>query len=162
MPLAGRPGLPEVESAAAGLLRGSIYYDRHGHDYLAATDMTRHTTQTVRTNVPKMTYLHARLFAWVYNDVTPPLADTPIWQFTNSPRNHLQGRSRHPRRPVDYHQVDRLHRRRRIRHRDSQPVRAEQRRPGLHRLVPRPAAGGQLISQMLCSLKSEACRAIVR
>ena len=31
-----------------------------------------------------MTYLHARLFAWVDNDVTPPVADTPLWQFTDS------------------------------------------------------------------------------
>jgi hypothetical protein len=62
----------------------SIYYDQHGDDYLTATDSTQHTTQTVRTNVPTMTYLHARLFAWVYNDVTPPLADTPLWQFTDS------------------------------------------------------------------------------
>ena len=52
--------------------------------YLTATDLTRHTTQTVRTNVPKMTYLHARLFTWVYNDATPPVADTPLWQFTDS------------------------------------------------------------------------------
>ena len=46
----------------------SIYYDRHGHVYLTATDSTRHVTQTARMNVPKMTYLHARLFAWVYNE----------------------------------------------------------------------------------------------
>ena len=62
----------------------SIYYDQHGHVYLTVTDITRHVTQTARMNVPKMTYLHARLFAWAYNDVTPPATDTPLWQFTNS------------------------------------------------------------------------------
>ena len=62
----------------------SIYYDQHGHVYLTVIDITRQTTQTARMNVPKMTYLHARLFAWVDNDVTPPVADTPLWQFTDS------------------------------------------------------------------------------
>jgi len=62
----------------------SIYYDQHGHVYFTVTDLTRHVTQTARMNVPKMTYLTARLFAWVYNDVTPPVADTPVWQFTDS------------------------------------------------------------------------------
>ena len=80
----GRSGTFRISPRIGDRLTLSIYYDQHGHDYLTATDITRHTTQTVRTNVPKMTYLHARLFAWVYNDVTPPLADTPLWQFTNS------------------------------------------------------------------------------
>jgi hypothetical protein len=80
----GGSGTFRISPRIGDRLTLSIYYDRNGHDYLTATDITRHTTQTVRTNVPKMTYLHARLFAVVNNDVTPPLADTPIWQFTNS------------------------------------------------------------------------------
>ena len=80
----GGSGTFRISPRIGDRLTLSIYYDQHGHDYLTVTDITRHTTQTVRTNVPKMTYLHARLFAWVYNDVTPPLADTPLWQFTNS------------------------------------------------------------------------------
>jgi hypothetical protein len=65
-------------------LQLSIYYDQHGHDYFTVTDITRHVTQTVRMNVPKMTYLTARLFVTVYDNATPPPADTPLWQFTNS------------------------------------------------------------------------------
>jgi hypothetical protein len=80
----GGSGTFRVSPRIGDRLTLSIYYDQHGHVYLTATDSTRHTTQTVRTNVPKMTYLTARLFAWVYNDVPPPLADTPLWQFTNS------------------------------------------------------------------------------
>ncbi len=80
----GGSGTFRVSPRIGDRLALSVYYDQHGHVYLTATDITRHTTQTVRTNVPKMTYLTARLFAWVYNDVTPPLADTPLWQFTNS------------------------------------------------------------------------------
>ena len=80
----GGSGTFRISPRIGDRLTLSLYYDQHGHDYLTATDSTRHTTQTVRTYVPKMTYLHARLFAWVDNDVTPPAADTPLWQFTNS------------------------------------------------------------------------------
>jgi hypothetical protein len=80
----GGSGTFRISPRIGDRLTLSIYYDQHGHVYLTATDLTRHTTQTVRTNVPKMTYLHARLFAWVYNDATPPVADTPLWQFTDS------------------------------------------------------------------------------
>jgi len=80
----GGSGTFRISPRTGDRLTLSIYYDQHGHVYLTATDLTRHTTQTIRTNVPKMTYLHARLFAWVYNDVIPPAADTPLWQFTNS------------------------------------------------------------------------------
>jgi hypothetical protein len=80
----GGSGTFRISPRIGDRLTLSIYYDQHGHDYLTATDITRHTTQTAQTTVPTMTYLHARLFAWVYNDVTPPLADTPLWQFTNS------------------------------------------------------------------------------
>lgn len=80
----GGSGTFRISPRIGDRLTLSIYYDRQGYDYLTVTDITRHTTQTVRTNVPKMTYLHARLFAVVYNDVIPPLVNTPIWQFTNS------------------------------------------------------------------------------
>src|SRR6266571_5964303 len=80
----GGSGTFRVSPRIGDRLTLSIYYDQHGHVYLTASDITRHTTQTARTDVPKMTYLTARLFAWVYNDVPPPAADTPLWQFTNS------------------------------------------------------------------------------
>jgi hypothetical protein len=62
----------------------SIYYDQRGHDYFSATDLTQHTTQTVRADVPKMTYLTARLFAVAYSTATPPAADTRLWDFADS------------------------------------------------------------------------------
>jgi hypothetical protein len=62
----------------------SIYYDQRGHDYFTATDLTQHTTQTVRTDVPTMTYLTARLFAVAYSTAAPPAADTRLWDFTGS------------------------------------------------------------------------------
>ena len=57
--------------------------------------------------MPKMTYLHARLFAVVYNDVPPPAADTPIWQFTNSRVTTYRG-DHGTRGPVDHQPDDRL------------------------------------------------------
>ena len=80
----GGSGTFRISPRIGDRLTLSIYYDQHGHVYLKAADLTRHTTQTVRTHVPAMTYLHARLFAVVYNDVSPPVADTPLWQFTDS------------------------------------------------------------------------------
>ena len=80
----GGSGTFRISPRIGDRLTLSIYYDQHGHVYLTVTDITRQTTQTARMNVPKMTYLHARLFAWVDNDVTPPVADTPLWQFTDS------------------------------------------------------------------------------
>ncbi len=65
-------------------LQLSIYYDQRSHDYLTVTDLTRHVTQTVRMTVPKMTYLHARVFVFVNSTVSPPSADTPLWRFTGS------------------------------------------------------------------------------
>ncbi len=62
----------------------SIYYDQRGHDYFTATDLTQHTTQTVRTDVPKMTYLTARVFAVAYSTAAPPAADTRLWDFADS------------------------------------------------------------------------------
>jgi len=62
----------------------SIYYDQRGHDYFTATDLTQHTTQTVRTDGPKMIYLTARLFAVAYSTATPPAADTRLSNFADS------------------------------------------------------------------------------
>ncbi len=62
----------------------SIYYDQRGHDYFTATDLTQHITQTVRTDVPTMTYLTARLFAVAYSTATPPAADTRLWDLADS------------------------------------------------------------------------------
>jgi hypothetical protein len=62
----------------------SIYYDRHGHDFLTATDVTQGTTQTIRMNVPKMTYLTARVFARVAPTTPAPRADVRLWKYADS------------------------------------------------------------------------------
>lgn len=77
-------GLFKVSPRVGDRLQLSIFYDQRGHDYLTVTDLTRHVTQTVRWNVPKMTYLNARLFVFVDNTVTRPQADKPLWRFTDS------------------------------------------------------------------------------
>jgi len=77
-------GLFKVSPRVGDRLQLSIFYDQRGHDYLTVSDLTRHVAQTVRWNVPKMTYLNARLFVFVDNTVTPPRADKPLWRFTDS------------------------------------------------------------------------------
>ena len=100
----------------------SIYYDQHGHVYLTATDITRHTAQTVRTNVPKILPTSTPGCSRWCTMMCPRLAaDTPLWAVHQQPRDHLPRRPRHPRRPVDHQQDNRLHRQHRIRHRYRKP-----------------------------------------
>jgi hypothetical protein len=68
----GGTGTFRVSPHAGDRVFLSIYYDQHGHDYLTVTDLTQHTTQTVRTNVPKMTYINARALR------CPELSGQPI------------------------------------------------------------------------------------
>ena len=67
-------------------LATSIYYDRHGHTYFTATDLTQHTTQTVRLNAGGINPIFnwATLHVTVDGTVPPPAADTRLWQFTDS------------------------------------------------------------------------------
>ncbi len=65
-------------------LRISIYYDRHGHDYFTAVDITQGTTETVRLTVGGVAYTKAWLQGIAVGTVNPPQADTRLWQFTNS------------------------------------------------------------------------------
>ena len=64
----------------------SIYYDQRGHIFFTVTDLTRPATQTVMLYVGRLTYSAAGL--WVQTDrvlsVSPPAADTRLWQFTGS------------------------------------------------------------------------------
>jgi hypothetical protein len=64
----------------------SIYYDRHGHTYFTAADLTQHTTQTVRLSTGGMSpdFDHAALEVGVSGTVPPPPADTRLWEFTDS------------------------------------------------------------------------------
>jgi hypothetical protein len=65
----------------------SVYYDRQGHNYFTATDLTQHTTQTIRETLPRgirPAYDNAQLDSAVVGDVTPPAADTRLWNFTGT------------------------------------------------------------------------------
>jgi hypothetical protein len=65
----------------------SVYYDRQGHNYFTATDLTQHTTQTLRETLPagmRPAYDHAELNANVIRNVAPSDADTQLWQFTGT------------------------------------------------------------------------------
>jgi hypothetical protein len=64
----------------------SIYYDQRGRDYFTATDLTQHTTQTVRLEAGGINPVFdwARLSAVVGGTVPQPAADTRLWQFTGS------------------------------------------------------------------------------
>ncbi len=65
----------------------SVYYDRQGHNYFTATDLTQHTTQTIRETLPggmRPAYGNAELDSAVVGDVAPPAADTRLWEFTGT------------------------------------------------------------------------------
>lgn len=63
----------------------SIYYDRKGHDYFTVSDLTQHTTQTVRITLSFTTFVYdtVRLGSWV-KAVDPPQADTRLWKFADT------------------------------------------------------------------------------
>jgi hypothetical protein len=90
----GGPGSIEVAASGNATLRlaphvgdqltVSIYYDRNGHDYFTATDLTQNATQTVQMNVPKVVYDTAFLGGIAVGTVDPPQADTRLWKFTDA------------------------------------------------------------------------------
>jgi hypothetical protein len=92
----GGPGSIEVSAHPGGnatlrlapqvgdQLTVSIYYDRNGHDYFTATDLTQNTTQTVQMSVPKVVYDTAFLGGVAVGTVDPPQADTRLWKFADS------------------------------------------------------------------------------
>jgi hypothetical protein len=69
-------------------LRVSVYYDRNGHYSLAVTDTTQATTQTITMAAPYAASmpLNSAGVAVMFDNsaMTPPPADTQIWQFTTS------------------------------------------------------------------------------
>ena len=80
-------GMFKVSPHAGDQLTVSVYYDRQGHNYFTATDLTQHTTQTIRGTLPggmRPVYDHAELDAAVSGEVAPPLADTRLWQFAGT------------------------------------------------------------------------------
>ncbi|MGZ6770596.1 MAG: hypothetical protein ACXVGK_10380 [Mycobacteriaceae bacterium] len=95
----GGPGSIEVSAGAPGgqgrqtlqvsprvsdQLAVSIYYDRKGHNYFTVSDLTQHTTQTVRITVGKVVYDRALLGGIAAGGYTPPQADTRLWKFAGT------------------------------------------------------------------------------
>jgi hypothetical protein len=80
------PGNFLVSPRAGDRLAISIYYDLHGHDNFTATDLTQHTTQTVRLKAGGINpvFDSARLSVVVGGTVPPPAADTRLWQFAGT------------------------------------------------------------------------------
>lgn len=62
----------------------SIYYDRHGHDYFTATDLSQGLTRQARVTVGNVTYNKVSLWDNVTLDVTPPANDIRQWQLAST------------------------------------------------------------------------------
>jgi hypothetical protein len=79
-------GTFKVSPQVGDQLAISIYYDRHGHTYFTAADLTQHTTQTTRlsTGGTSPVFDHAILDVLAAGTVPPPAADTRLWNFTGS------------------------------------------------------------------------------
>lgn len=70
----------------------SIYFDQHGHDFFTATDLTQHTTQTVRAHTGSPVYDNAVLAGNVLGTTKVPQPVRPMWQFTSSHITTYTGR----------------------------------------------------------------------
>jgi hypothetical protein len=74
-----------VAPAPGDLLRLSIYYDRLGHDFFTATDITQGVSHTARVDVVPVVYTAAEAAAVIENPtVTAPKADTRLWAFSGT------------------------------------------------------------------------------
>lgn len=65
----------------------SVYYDRQGHDYFTVSDLTQAATQTAMVNadLAGTAYTTAGIGGEISNSaVTPPSADTRLWDFSGS------------------------------------------------------------------------------
>ena len=77
-------GVLPVSPRVGDQLTISMYYDQRGHDYFTATDITQHTTGTVRLNVGNVVYDHAFVVSLGGWPQFPPQADTRLLNFTGS------------------------------------------------------------------------------
>lgn len=77
--------LYRVAPAPGGLLRLSVYYDRRGHDFFTATDITQGVSQTVRVDVVPVIYTAAEAAGVIDNaTVAAPEADIRLWAFQDT------------------------------------------------------------------------------
>ena len=80
----GGYGTLPLSPRAGDQLAISVYYDRQGHDYFTASDLTQHITRTVRLTVGSVVYNHGFMVAPVGGPDYPPQADTRLVEFTDS------------------------------------------------------------------------------
>ena len=104
-----------VNPAPGDQVTVSIFYDQNGHYTFTVTDTTQGTTQTVTVAAPyagSMPLNSAGVLAMFDNGtMTPPPADTQIWQFTGSKVTTYPWRPRQHSWPLGHQPVDRHHRR---------------------------------------------------
>jgi len=74
-----------VAPVPGDLLRLSVYYDRQGHDFFTATEITEGVSQTTRVDVVPVVYTAAEATGVVNNaTVVAPRADTRLWAFSGT------------------------------------------------------------------------------
>lgn len=69
---------------AGDQLRASIYYDRHGHTYFTAADLTQGITRTARAQTGDVVYNKAALVETVASNGFPPATDIRLWKVTGT------------------------------------------------------------------------------
>ena len=78
-------GVLALRPAVGDQVKLSIYYDRKGHDFFTATDLTQGTTQTARVTVGNWNYGSVWVMAAIDNTkVTAQPADIRLWKFTGT------------------------------------------------------------------------------
>lgn len=78
-------GVLRLSPAVGDRLKLSIYYDRKGHDFFTAADITQGTTKTARVTVGSRNYRSAWVMGAIDNNkVTTPRADIRLWKFTGT------------------------------------------------------------------------------
>ena len=78
-------GVLGLRPAVGDQLKLSMYYDRQGHDFFTATDLTQGTTQTARVTVGNWNYGSVWVMGAINNTkVTTPPSDIRLWEFTGT------------------------------------------------------------------------------
>jgi hypothetical protein len=78
-------GVLKLSPAVGDRLKLSIYYDRKGHDYFTATDITKGITKTARVTVGSRNYRSVWVMGAIDNNkVTTPPSDIRLWKFTGT------------------------------------------------------------------------------
>ena len=78
-------GVLRLSPAVGDRLKLSIYYDRKGHDFFTAADITKGTTKTVRVTVGSRNYRSVWVMGAIDNNkVTTPPSDIRLWKFTGT------------------------------------------------------------------------------